>query len=159
MADQTLDKKGVLKAMFFAILIAFLGIGILGWQYRQIEKEQIPALEEKIEKRSVEDVLDRFMQARIEKDEASALRYLTEVSMEQKNQGEFLLIDNFASFEVLKTEKFDQDNYRYIIKIYEEDGIGDFIEVINLIKILDRYYINSVQIAGWDRVDCQLLFC
>ena len=38
-----------------------------------------------------------------------------------------------------------------MIKIYEEGGISDFVEVINLIKILDRYYINSVQIAGWYR--------
>jgi len=134
--------------MFLAILIAFLGIGILGWQYRQLEKERIPALEEKIEKRSAEDVLANFMQARIEKNEVVAKRYLTETSMEQKNQGEFLLIDSFENYEVLKTEKLDQDNYRYIIKIYEGGGVGDFVEVINLIKILNRYYINSVQIAG-----------
>jgi len=134
--------------MFLAILIAFLGIGILGWQYRQLEKERIPALEEKIEKRSAEDVLANFMQARIEKNEVVAKRYLTETSMEQKNQGEFLLIDSFENYEVLKTEKLDQDNYHYIIKIYEGGGVGDFVEVINLIKILNRYYINSVQIAG-----------
>ena len=148
MEEQSIDKKGIIKAMSLAILIAFLGIGILGWQYRQLEKEKIPALEEKIEKRSVEDVLDNFMRLRIEKNEAGALRYLTEVSMEQKLQKEFSLIDNFESYEVLKTEKLEQNEYRYIIKVYEEGGISDFVEVIILIKILDKYYINSVQIAG-----------
>ena len=148
MEEQSIDKKGIIKAMSLAILIAFLGIGILGWQYRQLEKEKIPALEEKIEKRSVEDVLDNFMRLRIEKNEAGALRYLTEVSMEQKLQKEFSLIDNFESYEVLKTEKLEQNEYRYIIKAYEEGGISDFVEVIILIKILDKYYINSVQIAG-----------
>jgi len=146
--ESQVDKKGIIKALFFALAIAFLGIGILGWQYRQIESEKIPALEEKIEKRSVEDVLDKFMRARINQDEAMAQRYLTEGSMEQKEQEEFLLIDKFESYEILKTEKLNQDNYRYIIKIYEEDGFNDFIEVIGLIKILDRYYIDSVQIAG-----------
>ena len=134
--------------MFFAILIAFLGIGILGWQYRQLEKERIPALEEKIEKTTAQDVLDKFMQARIEKDEVKALRYLTEASMEQKLQEEFSLVDSFESYEVLKTEKLEQDRYRYIVKIYEEGGLSDFVEVIISIKILDRYYIDSVQIAG-----------
>lgn len=148
MENQSLDKKGVLKAMFLAILIAFLGIGILGWQYRQLEKERIPALEEKIEKRSTQDVLDKFMQARIEKDEVIAKRYLTEASMEQKLQEEFSLINDFASYEVLKTEKLKQDKYRYIVKIYEEGERSDFVEVIILIRILDRYYIDSVQIAG-----------
>ena len=146
--DNQVDKKGIIKALFFALAIAFLGIGILGWQYRQIESEKIPALEEKIEKRSVEDILDKFMQARIDQDEIMAQRYLTENSVEQKDQGEFLLIDKFESYEVIKTEKLGQDNYRYIVKIYEEDGLSDFIEVISLIKILDKYYINSVQIAG-----------
>ena len=67
MEEQSLDKKGVLKAMFLAILIAFLGIGILGWQYRKIEGEKIPAIEEKMEQKSVESFLDRFMEYRIDK--------------------------------------------------------------------------------------------
>ncbi len=145
--DNSVDKKGVLRAMSLAIFIAFLGIGILGWQYRQLEKEQLPALEEKIEKRSIEDVLDKFMQMRIDKDEARALRYLTEGAVQQKDQGEFNLLESFESYEILQSEKLDGDKYRYVVKIYEE-GIGDFIEVIDLIKILDKYYIDSVQIAG-----------
>ena len=93
--DDSLDKKGILKAMFFALIVAFLCIGILGWQYHRIEKEQIPALEERLEKRTAEDVLNKFMQLRIDKDEVGASRYLTEGSMEQKAQGEFFLINNF----------------------------------------------------------------
>lgn len=147
MADQV-DKKGILKAMFFALIIAFLCIGILGWQYRQIEKEQIPALEEKIEKRLIEDVLDKFMQLRIEENEEGAMRYLTERAMEQKIQGKFALIDNFTSYQTLNNEKINQDKYRYVVKIFEGDGLADFVEVITLIKILDRYYIDSLEIAG-----------
>lgn len=147
MADQV-DKKGILKAMFFALILAFLCIGILGWQYRQIEKEQIPALEEKIEKRSIEDVLDKFMQLRIEENEIGAMRYLTEGAVEQKMQGEFALVDNFTSYQILNSEKINQDKYRYVVKIFEGDGLVDFVEVITLIKILDQYYIDSVEIAG-----------
>ncbi|MBA7642124.1 hypothetical protein ES703_49810 [subsurface metagenome] len=35
-----------------------------------------------------------------------------------------------------------------VVKIIHEQGIDDFVEVITLIKILDKYYIDSVQIAG-----------
>ncbi len=145
--NDSVDKKGVLKAMFLAILIAFLAIGILAWQYQRIEKERLPALEEKIEKRSTEDVLDKFMQMRIDKNEKGALRYLTEGAVQQRDQAEFSLLDNFESYEILQSEKVDEEKYRYVVKIYEE-GMGDFIEVITLIKILDNYYIDSVQIAG-----------
>lgn len=142
------DKKGVIKAMTFAILLAFLGIAILGWQYRRIEKEQIPALEEKIEQKSVELVLEKFMRSRIEKNEIEAMFYLTEGAMEQKNKGEFSLLDNFASFQVISSEKIDEDSYRYAVKIFENGGLNSFVEVVSLIKILDQYYIDSVQIAG-----------
>ena len=148
MEEQSLDKKGVLKAMFLAILIAFLGIGILGWQYRKIEGEKIPAIEEKMEQKSVESFLDRFMEYRIDKNEKRAEGLLTERAMEQKLQNEFVLIDNFENYEIIKSEKLADNNYRFIVKIISEEGTGDFVEVIVLTKILDKYYIDSVQIAG-----------
>ena len=148
MEEQSLDKKGVLKAMFLAILIAFLGIGILGWQYRKIEGEKIPAIEEKMEQKSVESFLDRFMEYRIDKNEKRAGGFLTERAMEQKLQNKFVLIDNFENYEIIKSEKLADNNYRFIVKIISEEGTGDFVEVIVLTKILDKYYIDSVQIAG-----------
>ena len=147
MEDQP-DKKGIIKALIFAILLAFLGIGILGWQYQRIEKEQIPALEEKIEKKEVEDALDDFMRLRVEKNEAGAMRYLTEGAVEAKERKEFLLIDNFDSYEVLGSEKLAEDRYRYVVKVYEDRGLSDLVEVIILIKISDQYYVDSVQLAG-----------
>lgn len=152
---DSLDKKGILKVMTFAILIALLGIGILGWQYRQLEKKRLPELEEKIEEqkeemeqKTAESVLDKFILARIEKNESQAIHYLTERAMEQKNRGKFVLINDFGSYEILKTEKLGEDEYQFIVKLYREEGIGEIVEVIILIKILDKYYIHSVQIAG-----------
>lgn len=133
--------------MFFAVLISLVGVGILAWQYRQLEEEKIPALEEKMEQRLVRDVLDDFMAARIEKSEAKALRYLTENSMEQQRLGEFSLIGSFESYQVLSSEKLGENEYRYTVKIYE-DKTGERVEVITLTKISDSYYINSVQMAG-----------
>jgi len=148
MAKENLDKKGVIRAMFLAILIAFLGIGVLGWQYRRLERERLPALEEKIAQGEAASVLDKFMELRIKKNETQAMYYLTERTAEQKNQGEFSLIANFEDYEILKTEKLNEEQYRFLVKIYQTGEMGDFIEIINLIKILDRYYIDSVVIAG-----------
>ena len=138
---NSLDKKGILKVMTFAILIALLGIGILGWQYHQLEKKRIPKLEEKIEQVAAEDILERFMATRAES-------LLTERAMEQKKQAKFVSVNDFESYEILKTEKLEEDKYRFIVKLYREEGIGEIVEVIILIKILDKYYIDSVQIAG-----------
>ncbi len=152
--STSLDKKGILKAMSLAILIAFLGIGILGWQYHRLEKKRIPLIEEEInrqkeqmEQKTAENVLDKFMSARIEKNEAQATHCLTEGAMEQKNRGQFTLINKFESYEALKTEKLTENKYRFVIKIYEEE-MGDFVEIIILTKILDKYYIDSVEMAG-----------
>ena len=133
--------------MFLAILIAFLGIGILGWQYRKIERERIPALEVKMEQKSAESLLDRFMEYRIDQNEKRAAGLLTERAMEEKLQDKFVLIDNFENYEIIKSEKLTDDDFRFIVKILEE-GNGDFVEIIILTKILDKYYIDSVQIAG-----------
>ena len=153
--DLPLDKKGILKAMFFALVIAFLGIGILSWQYHRMEKETIPALEEELRRQKEEfqqnlaqDMLNKFMEFRIEKDEARAAGFLTEGAMEQKAQAEFFLIDNFSNYEILKIEKLAPEKYRFIIKLYQEGGMGDFVEAIIVIKILDKYYINSIEMVG-----------
>ena len=88
------------------------------------------------------------MQMRIDKNEKGAMRYLTEGAVQQKNQAEFSLLDNFENYEVLQSEKLDEEKYRYVVKIIYEQGIDDFVEIITLIKILDKYYIDAVHIAG-----------
>lgn len=153
--------KEVLKAIIAAFLLALLAVVILAWQYHRIEKERILGLEGKLEEqkkemeqKSAQDVLDKFILARINKNTAQAIRYLTEGAMEQNLQGEFTLVDNFESYEILKTERLQNDNsqndynFRFIVKIYEEGEMNFLIEVIVLTKILDQYYIDSVEMAG-----------
>jgi ABC-type phosphate transport system auxiliary subunit len=153
MDDSSFDKKGTFKAMLFAVLICLAGLAILGWQYHQIENKRIPLIEEEIGKqkeeiqqRAARNLLDKFMLARLEKNEAQASLYLTEGAMEQKLRGEFGLLEDFESYEVLNAERLQQDKYRFTVKLYNQRG--DFIEAITLIKILDRYYVEAVQLAG-----------
>lgn len=147
MAEET-DKKGIIKALVFALLLAFLVIGILGWQYRQIESEKVPALKEKLEQKSVEVVLEKFMHARIQQSEKTAMSYLTERAVEELSLGQFSLLNNMERYEILNSEKLSDGRYRYALKIYEDDGRNDFVEVIILSKILDQYYVDSVELGG-----------
>jgi len=132
---ENLDKKGVLKAMSVALVAAILGIAVLGWQYNRLEKKQLPALEEKIERNSAQEVLRRFLETRAD-------IFLTERAMEQKIKGEFTLEDSVKYYEILKTDKLADDNYQFSVKV------GDFTEIIILTKILGSYYVDSIETAG-----------
>ena len=136
--------------LIIAFLVAFLGIAILSWQYHKIAEKEIFSLKQNIEQNSAEDLLEKFMAYRIEKNENQAMLYLTENAMEQKNQEKFLLINNFKNFELLKTEKIDETNYKFTVKIQAENNNYEIIEIIFITKILelDRYYIDSIEIAG-----------
>jgi len=148
MAEKEIDRKGIIKALVFALLFAFLGIGVLGWQYRQIESEKVPALEERLEQKSVEAVLEKFMHARIQQSDKTVMNYLTERAVEEAAKGEFSLLNNMERYEILSSEKLQDGQYRYAVKIYEEGGRIDFVEIITLSKILDQYYIDSVEMGG-----------
>ncbi|MGB2762593.1 MAG: hypothetical protein WBC21_03610 [Minisyncoccales bacterium] len=143
-------KNSYLFVLIFAFLVAFLGIAILSWQYHKISEKEIPSLKETMEQGAAEDIVEKFMQYRIEKNENQAKVYLTENAIEQKNQGKFLLINNFKSFEILKTEKISDKSYRSSVKIQEENENYEIIEIIIITKILtlDKYYIDSIEIAG-----------
>ncbi|MDO8558988.1 MAG: hypothetical protein Q7R84_01525 [bacterium] len=132
---ESLDKKGVLKAMSVALVASILGIAVLGWQYNRLEKKQLPALEEKIERNSAQEVLRRFLETRAD-------IFLTERAMEQKIKGEFTLEDSVKYYEILKVDKLVADSYRFNVKV------GNFIEIITLTKILGSYYIDSIETAG-----------
>jgi hypothetical protein len=148
MTEKEVDKKGIIKALIFALLLAFLGIGILGWQYRRIESEKVPALEERLEEKLAEVVLEKFMHARIQQSQKSAMNYLTERAVEQAASGEFSLLNKMERYEILNSGKLPEGQYRYAVKIYEDDARNDFVEIITLIKILDQYYIDSVEMGG-----------
>lgn len=149
--SNTLFNKEAWKAIVLAILIVVLFGGILSWQYRKVtenSEEKISSLEDVMEQSFAQNVLDKFMEARISKNEAQANIYLTEGAMEQKLQDKFVLINNFKSYQINKSEKLGENQYRFIVKLYGEEKMGETVEIIALIKILDKYYIDSIEIAG-----------
>lgn len=147
--------KDIIKALVIALIIVVLGEVFLAWQYHRLEKKRLPLIEEKLEKqeqemeqKSARDILDRFMLARIDKNEKRADLYLTEAAMEQKLQGKFDLIADFSNYEILQSDRAGESQFRFMVKLYEQEGLSYIVEAITLQKILDQYYIGSVAIAG-----------
>ena len=133
----------------FAFLVAISGIWFLSTQYHKINNEtNNVSVQEIIEQNSAKDIINEFMTARIDKNQNQAVIFFTENAMEQFVNTEFILISDFTNFEIIKTEKIENEKYRFTIKISEQNNINETIESIIIIKILDKYYINSIQIIG-----------
>ncbi|MFH1759839.1 MAG: hypothetical protein ABIA63_01935 [bacterium] len=143
--------KDAWKAIIVATFIVVLAGGALAWQYRNLAEKsggELSSLEDIIEQSLAQNVLDDFMTARINKNEAQSMTYLTEAAMEQKIANDFTLINNFESYSVFKSEEMAKDKYRFIVKVSEGDKSGEIMESIIFVKIIDRYYKDSVQITG-----------
>ena len=148
--------KGTFKAMVLAIAVSLLAIGILGWQYRQLEKQRIPNLQAEIDKqkaeieqKSAEIVLAKFMSVRIMGDAAQIGRYLTENAAKQIESEEFNLENRVQNYEVLNSRDLGENKFRFAVKVYYKEGqVGDLVELITLVKILDGYYIDFLEFAG-----------
>lgn len=134
-----------------AFLVAIIGIVVLSWQYHKIAEKEIPSLKETIEENNAQDILEKFMQYRIEGNESQSLIYLTENAVIQREQGKFQLVDQLESFEIIGSpQKIDENSYRFNVRIKKENSY-EIIESIKVIKFLDlddKYYIDSVELAG-----------
>ena len=109
------------------------------------------SLEDVVKEGLVQDALDRFMTARINKKEDQAGVYLTENAMEQKENGEFSLVDDFESYQIMEKKKLSDtqfSSFEFIVKLYSEDKVSSIVEIIVLTEIMDDYYVDSVQIGG-----------
>ena len=154
-----MEKTGKISIWAVIILIAVLAMmmaeGVLIWRLLDFARKEVPTLKQTAEQQSAqyeqqaaEYVLDKFMESRIDRQQDQALIYLTENAMDQYSKKEFDLINNFKSFEVLKSEKLGETKFRFIVRIKQEDDLNEIVEAVRIIKILDRYYVDSVEIAG-----------
>ena len=78
----------------------------------------------------------------------AATRYLTERAVVQKEQGDFHLLDDFKSYEIKKEEKVADALYRFQVALAMKGQIAGQLEIITLKKILENYYVDSVELAG-----------
>jgi hypothetical protein len=154
MIKNNFDKTGTIKAMAIALIVTLAGLAILGWQYQQLEEKRLPALEEElerqkedIEKGEAQRVLEGFMAIRADGNRPMAMLYLTENTAEQEAIGQFELLNNCQSYKVLNFERMSENSFHATVENCLE-GIASFVELIDLLKVSDNYYIDSVLLAG-----------
>ena len=141
------EKTSPWIVLIISFLVMILIIQILSWQYHRIAKEEISLLEIKVEKAIAGETLKDFMEARITKNKSQATILLTERAMEQVSRGEIELMDNFQSFEILETTQLGENGFNFLVKIQFQNGT-EMTELIKTTKILDKYYIDSIQLPG-----------
>jgi len=141
------EKTSPWIVLIISFLVMILIIQILSWQYHRIAKEEISLLEIKVEKAIAGETLKDFMEARITKNKSQATILLTERAMEQVSRGEIELMDNFQSFEILETTQLGENEFNFLVKIQFQNGT-EMTELIKTTKILDKYYVDSIQLPG-----------
>ena len=141
------EKTSPWIVLIISFLVMILIIQILSWQYHRMATEEISSLETKVEKTIARETLKDFMKARITKNKSQATILLTERAMEQVSKGEIELIDDFQSFEILETTQLGENEFNFLVKIQFQNGT-EMTELIKTTKILDKYYIDSIQLPG-----------
>jgi hypothetical protein len=151
---KNFDKNGTVKAMSIALIITLAGLAVLGWQYRQLEEKRLPALEEELERQKVEiertaaqESLKSFMAARKEGQQQQAMLYLTENAAEAVMNDQFDLMNDYEGFLIISSQDMKNNTFRFAVEIHFADST-ELVEVITLIKALDNYYVDSVELAG-----------
>ena len=147
--------KGAWKAVLIALVILIAGEAALAWQYHRLEKKRLPQIEQKLaqqqqelEKQNAQNILESFLKARIGREEVRATRYLTEVAMQQRETGKFQLVGDFTDYEIRDTQRADENSFRFQVALLGEGDILQELEIIHVRKILEDYYIDSVELAG-----------
>jgi len=67
--------------------------------------------------------------------------------MEQVFRGEVRLFDDLESFEILEAAQSGENEFNFLVKVQLQNGT-ETIELIKAAKILDKYYIDSIQLPG-----------
>jgi len=147
-----LFNKGAWKAVLLAVVLLVIGELFLAWQYQRLEKGRLSELEQKIEEQqqtiemqAARDTLREFLDARIAKDESKIARYVTEEAMQQRVEGAFEPF-GVQDYEIAKSEELEDTIFRFQVRV-SRDRLEQ-IEIIRVKKLLEDYYIDSVQLAG-----------
>ncbi|MFH1714477.1 MAG: hypothetical protein ABH831_02715 [Candidatus Nealsonbacteria bacterium] len=148
---KTIFNLGTWTSLLLAVLVVLAISFFLSWQYNRIVKdseEKLTSLEDILKDSLVQGVMDKFLTARINSNETQAKVYFTEGAMEQLQNNEFELIDNFESYRILKKDRLEDESFKFTVILYGKDKIEEITEIIIMVEILDNYYIDSINVAG-----------
>ena len=97
------------------------------------------------EERAAQQTLQTFLEARVAGDESRAARYVTEEAMLQLQQGSFEF-SGVEDYTINKKEKLGEGVFRFQVEITRDRLLQ--LEFIEVKKIAEEYYVNSVELAG-----------
>lgn len=147
--------KEAWKGIAIAIIVVVAGQIVLAWQYYRLEEKRLPLIEqelaeqrEEIERQGARKAIVFFLDARQEGNANLALRFLTENAVLQVEQEDLVLEQGFLSYEIKKLEKIGPNEFRAQVLIQKAEGLPENLEILRLVKILDSYYIDSLDMAG-----------
>jgi hypothetical protein len=113
--------------------------------------EQELARELEIKEESAQEIVNKFMNLRINGYENKALIYLTEVAREQfLGSGSELILtnSNFFEYEISQFQRIDEATFRFIVRIKVKGEPGHLVEIIDAVEILGDFFIGTVQLPG-----------
>jgi hypothetical protein len=141
-----------LRAIALALVLLVGGEFLLAWQYQRLAGERVQELEARveeqgqvIEERAAQDALEGFLDARVRVDERKITRYITEEAMLQRTQGLFELY-GVQDYEIKKRDQTAEGIFRFQVSIIRDRA--QEVEFVEVKKLLNQYYINSVELAG-----------
>jgi len=154
MEEPRFFNKQAWKGVAIAIVAVVIGQLALSWQYYRLEEKRLPLIEqqlaeqkEEIERQAAEKTVTSFLDALKEGRSKIAIRFLTENAVVQEEQGDFSLKERIEGYIIVKLDQLHANEFRAHIEI-EEEALPPQVRLLRVLKILDTYYIDSVQIAG-----------
>ena len=148
MPEHSFFNKKAWMALLLAIILVVAGELVLAWQYRRLETERLPRIEQELAQRNAKDILIVFLQVRLAENENRARAFLTEVSVLELEENQFELFFPFHTFEVQSVTSLNGGSFLFQTAFFDARGITVNLELIEIVEILGEYYINSIQIAG-----------
>lgn len=154
MEEPRFFNKSAWKGVAIAIIVVVAGQLVLAWQYYRLEEKRLPLIEqqlaeqkEEIERQSAKTTITSFLNALEEGNSKLALRFLTENAVVQEQQGVFSLKERILGYKVVKLEQVGTNEFRAQVEI-ENAALLPQVRLLRVLKVLDTYYIDSVEIAG-----------
>ncbi|MEK7542153.1 MAG: hypothetical protein AAB524_00455 [Patescibacteria group bacterium] len=155
MAENLRDrllKDSPWRVILLAVALLVAGEMLLAWQYQRLEKGRLFQIEQKLEEqertfeeRAAQEVLEKFLEARVAGDTQRASRYITEEAAFQDEQ-ELFEFFGVRNYKIGKKEKLGEGVFRFQVEV-TRDRLTQ-VEIVEVRKISDQYYVNSVQLAG-----------
>ena len=154
MGEPRFFNKEAWKGVAIAIIVVVAGQLVLAWQYYRLEEKRLPLIEQQlaeqkgeIERQSAKRTITSFLNALEEGNPKIALRFLTENAVVQEEQGIFSLQERILDYKIIKLEQLGANEFRAQVEI-ENEALLPQVQLLRVLKILDTYYIDSLEIAG-----------